>query len=186
VALDDAAVAANALPLLSLPLPSTLQAALDKVKELGRTPRLATGDYNELCAALRKILAKDSIIPCAAAAAEAAAVLASGLREAFSSHAWVGGWVGGWAQLFACRRICLPACACLWEEFLVVGGRQAASCTCLGSLHSTPHSSLLHAPHLPLHTQHTHPSHPPTPSPHAPACRTCAPRCWSGSRRRTL
>ena len=66
-----------------------LQAALDKVKELGRTPRLATGDYNELCAGLRKILVKDPIIPCAVAAAEAATVLASGLRGAFSSHAKV-------------------------------------------------------------------------------------------------
>ncbi len=35
------------------------QAAMDKVKELGSTPRLAPGDYGELCRVLRKILQKD-------------------------------------------------------------------------------------------------------------------------------
>lgn len=64
-----------------------LQAALDKVKELGSSPRLAPGDYGDLVRAMKKILQKDSIIPVAAAAAEAAATLASGLRDAFSSHA---------------------------------------------------------------------------------------------------
>lgn len=63
------------------------KAALEKVKELGRTPRLAPGDYGELVRAMKKILQKDSIIPVAVAAAEAAATLASGLRDAFSSHA---------------------------------------------------------------------------------------------------
>lgn len=63
------------------------KAALEKVKELGRTPRLATGDYGDLVKALKKILQKDSIIPPAVAAAEVAAVLGSGLRENFSSQA---------------------------------------------------------------------------------------------------
>ncbi|KAL4424717.1 hypothetical protein ABPG77_000060 [Micractinium sp. CCAP 211/92] len=63
------------------------KAALDKVKDLGSTPRLAPGDYGDLVRAMKKILQKDSIVPVAAAAAEVAAVLAAGLRDAFSSHA---------------------------------------------------------------------------------------------------
>lgn len=66
------------------------QAALDKVKDLASTPRLAPGDYGDLVRAMKKILQKDSIVPVAAAAAEVAAVLAAGLRDAFSSHAKVG------------------------------------------------------------------------------------------------
>lgn len=66
-----------------------LQAALDKVKELASAPRLASGDYGELSRVLRKILQKDSIIAVAAAAADAAAALAQGLRGEFSSHAKV-------------------------------------------------------------------------------------------------
>jgi hypothetical protein len=65
------------------------QAALEKVKELGATPRLATGDYGDLVRALKKVLQKDSIVPVAVAAADVAAVLASGLRDSFSSHAKV-------------------------------------------------------------------------------------------------
>lgn len=68
---------------------SQTQAALDKVKELGSKPRLAPGDYSQLVGVLRKVLAKDSIVPVAAAAADVAAVLASGLRDAFSGHAKV-------------------------------------------------------------------------------------------------
>ncbi|KAL4854812.1 hypothetical protein ACK3TF_004509 [Chlorella vulgaris] len=63
------------------------KAALEKVKELGATPRLATGDYGDLVRALKKVLQKDSIVPVAVAAADVAAVLASGLRDSFSSHA---------------------------------------------------------------------------------------------------
>lgn len=84
--------------LLCLPLPARPpahpptcleQAALEKVKEMGRTPRLAPGDYGSLVRVLKKILAKDSIVPVAVAAAEVAAVLASGLRDSFSGHAKV-------------------------------------------------------------------------------------------------
>lgn len=63
------------------------KAALDKVKELGSTPRLAPGDYGELCRVLRKILQKDSIVPVAAAAADVCTVLACGLRDNFTSQA---------------------------------------------------------------------------------------------------
>lgn len=77
-------------------MPPALQAALEKVKELARTPRLAAGDYGDLVRVLKKILQKDSIIPVAAAAAEVAAVLALGLRDAFSGHAKVRGWESCW------------------------------------------------------------------------------------------
>ncbi|PRW20522.1 microtubule associated isoform A [Chlorella sorokiniana] len=63
------------------------KAALDKVKELGSTPRLSPGDYGELCRVLRKILQKDSIVPVAAAAADVCTVLACGLRDNFTSQA---------------------------------------------------------------------------------------------------
>lgn len=85
------------------------KAALDKVKELGSTPRLAAGDYGELCRHMRKILQKDAIVPVAAAAADVCAVLASGLRDNFTAHAKVrcgrGGWLlaTNWAGLDAQR-----------------------------------------------------------------------------------
>lgn len=61
--------------------------ALDKVRDLSKTPRLAPGDYNSLCRELRKILSKDANVNCAAAAADVISCLASGLRNDFSSNA---------------------------------------------------------------------------------------------------
>jgi len=61
--------------------------ALDKAKECARAPRLASGDYGNLCRELRKILAKDANINCAAGAAELTKALASGVRGDFSSQA---------------------------------------------------------------------------------------------------
>lgn len=61
--------------------------ALDKVKDLARTPRLACGDYGDLCRELKKVLAKDANINCAASAAEAAGALALGLRRDFNAQA---------------------------------------------------------------------------------------------------
>ncbi len=93
---------------LGVGLAAPSQAALDKVKDLGSTPRLAPGDYGDLVRAMKKILQKDSIVPVAAAAAEVAAVLAAGLRDAFSSHAKVG-----WA-----KARCMPQfrAALMWRS----------------------------------------------------------------------
>lgn len=52
------------------------------MKELGSTPRLAPGDYGELCRVLRKILQKD--------------------RCAAKGHTWFGGARGSMARLLTC------------------------------------------------------------------------------------
>jgi len=65
------------------------RAALDKVRDAAKkNPRLSgTADYNGIVAEMKKILAKDANINCAAGAAEAAGALAKGLRKDFSSQA---------------------------------------------------------------------------------------------------
>ena len=61
--------------------------ALEKVKEMAHTPRLAPGDFNDLTRELKKILAKDANINCAASAADVAGALALGLRKDFMNQA---------------------------------------------------------------------------------------------------
>lgn len=61
--------------------------AIDKLKEAAKAPRLSPGEYHDICRELRKVLAKDANITCAASAAEAVGALAQGLRKDFSSHA---------------------------------------------------------------------------------------------------
>ena len=65
------------------------RAALDKIRDAAKkNPRLSgTADYNGIVAEMKKILAKDANINCAAGAAEAAGALAKGLRKDFSSQA---------------------------------------------------------------------------------------------------
>lgn len=52
-------------------------------------PRLATGDYGELVRELKRVLAKDANITCAAEAASVAGLLGTGLRKDFGSYAKV-------------------------------------------------------------------------------------------------
>ena len=61
--------------------------ALDALKEAARVMRLAPAEYNDLVRELKKILAKDANIACAAAAAEASGLLAAGLRVDFVAQA---------------------------------------------------------------------------------------------------
>jgi cytoskeleton-associated protein 5 len=61
--------------------------ALDRVRALAAAPRLAPGDYGEVARELKKVLAKDANVTCAAAAADAAAALAGGLRREFAAAA---------------------------------------------------------------------------------------------------
>lgn len=65
--------------------------ALDKIKELAKkNPRLVSGDsssLNDLTREIKKILAKDANINCAASAADVVGALASGLRKEFSNQA---------------------------------------------------------------------------------------------------
>ena len=64
------------------------KSALEHFKGAARGPRLEAGaDYGPLLRELKKILAKDANVTCAAAAAECAALLASGLRGAFAQGA---------------------------------------------------------------------------------------------------
>ena len=61
--------------------------ALDKLKDAAKVPRLAPGDFHDVCRELRKVLAKDANINCAVSAADVVNALAQGLRKDFSSHA---------------------------------------------------------------------------------------------------
>jgi cytoskeleton-associated protein 5 len=65
--------------------------ALEKIKEVAkRNPRLASEDsssLNDLTREVKKILAKDANINCAASAADVAGALALGLRKDFSNQA---------------------------------------------------------------------------------------------------
>lgn len=65
--------------------------ALEKIKELAKSnPRLSSGNsssLNDLTRELKKILAKDANINCAASAADVAGALALGLRKDFTNQA---------------------------------------------------------------------------------------------------
>lgn len=60
--------------------------ALDRARDAAKKPRLATGDYGDLCRELRKVLSKDANINCAASAAEVVGGLARGLRLEFAGQ----------------------------------------------------------------------------------------------------
>eukprot|EP00887_Chlorella_sp_A99_P000367 scaffold13.g367.t1 len=61
--------------------------ALDAVKDAAKVTRLAPADYGDLVREMKKVLAKDANITCAAVAAEAAGLLAGGLRADFAPYA---------------------------------------------------------------------------------------------------
>jgi hypothetical protein len=62
-------------------------AELDNLLPLTDVPRLAPGDYGELCSALRKVIANDANAMCVQKAAAVLANLARGLRADFTAQA---------------------------------------------------------------------------------------------------
>lgn len=63
------------------------KSAIDKIKDAGSQPRLASGNYGPIVTELRKVLSKDANVTCAAGAAMASGILAKGLRKDFYSYA---------------------------------------------------------------------------------------------------